>query len=475
MHGSRIRPHRLPLTTLVGLALAVIGGVGATGAAAQLPGHDCVQTLRRARLAPDPAATLAQLRTALELPTCELPALVELDRLAALGQLPEAEEPAIRGRITALLADPAVELPRGLLLGFNRMRVTAEEDAALLAAIEQRLARAREQGQQIEGPAWVSMFELRLAIEERQGQTEAARATVEQLRAIDSREIWEWQGLGLDQRLGRWESVAATLERWGPAARRQSFLAELYLIALAKAGRLDALMRELDAFQPAADLSVSGAGEATPFGSALPAVLVEVAWALRDAGRDEAAEQIFRRLLTIQPDNTSVRRVLVHLYADETEGARLASTEAHHLVAAEDPGELYADATNRLAAGDAAGAFERLERAAPRLGGTTLAEAAWYNLGLAAWKLERWERAAEAFGEAAKVRPDRADTHYQRGVALYHLQRWAPAAEALERTLQLDAGRYQAHYFLSACYHALGRSADASRHGNLYRQARPPG
>src|SRR5690606_32025910 len=112
-----------------------------------------------------------------------------------------------------------------------------------------------------------------------------------------------------------------------------------------------------------------------------------------------------------------------------------------------------------------------LERAAPALGGGVYAEPSWYNLGLAAYKLERWRQAADAFGRAAELNGDRAETHFQRGVALHRAGDCAAAIPALE----LAPGKHQARYYLGRCHEALGNAEAARRELELYRKAQGGG
>jgi predicted Zn-dependent protease len=91
-------------------------------------------------------------------------------------------------------------------------------------------------------------------------------------------------------------------------------------------------------------------------------------------------------------------------------------------------------------------------------------------LGAAAFKLERWEEAANALGQAIAVNAGRAESHYKRGIALFHLKRCQEAAVTLRRTLELAPETRDAHYYLAGCYARLGDTAAAARENELFNQ-----
>lgn len=123
-----------------------------------------------------------------------------------------------------------------------------------------------------------------------------------------------------------------------------------------------------------------------------------------------------------------------------------------------------------LAAGEAEAAFELL---GPVVEAMPKSEEAWFNLALAAFRLERWEEAAAAYGHVAELAPEMAEAHRQQGLALYHLDRCAPAIEALQRGLELEPQHWQTHYFLAECYQRLGDGARAQEACRTYEAMRP--
>ena len=197
-------------------------------------------------------------------------------------------------------------------------------------------------------------------------------------------------------------------------------------------------------------------------------LLTEVAWHLRDAGRDAEAERLFRRALTFAPDSPELHAVLLYLYSTEEERQAHAATLEEKWQRVTDPRALLDEGTQRLAAGDAAGALDLLRRAAQ---GYPDLEAPWYNLGIAAFKLHDWSTAEAAYRRAAELNPGRADSAFFRGVALLQLERCREAVEVLLRALELDPGRVDAHYHLAVCYQKLGDAEAAARHRRLYAEA----
>jgi tetratricopeptide (TPR) repeat protein len=201
-------------------------------------------------------------------------------------------------------------------------------------------------------------------------------------------------------------------------------------------------------------------------------LLVNIAWTMRDLGRDAEAEALFRRVLRFEPGRQDVSLALLHLYGSAEERAAAERVAVERRAAETDPLALFEEGSDLLGAGNPAAARDLLARAAPALAGSGYAEAAWYNLGSAAFKLERWEEAANAFAEASAVHPERSESHFKRGVALFHLGRWGDAVGSLRRALELQPERRDVHYFLAGSYTQLGDSAAAARHRALFEEKR---
>lgn len=447
----------------------VVVAPGAAYAGGTLPAAACVEALRAARIAGEKGDTEAERRgveAAAQLAGCELPASSELLRLLRGGVIPASEGPEIRARMAARLADPATPVPPGVLAYLGRPDRAPEELDLLATALERRLETAARAGRSLPAGEREEIDAVLFPMQERLGRGEAARATLDRLLTSDEPAPWLWPALALDLELERWPSAAGLLERMLATAGAPRELERLYLETLAHLGRHDEIEARIEKL----------AGAATEEDRDwVVTLLVGAAWEARDAGRDDAAEAMFRRALALDPERDTARRALLHLYGSAEERATHEAAIAARREAEQDPQSLFEEGSALLAAGDAATAIGLLERAAPALAGGVYAEPSWYNLGLAAYKLERWRQAADAFGRAAALNPTRVESHFQRGVALHRAGACAEAVPALERALELAPAKYQARYFLGKCHEALGDAEAARRELALYREAQGGG
>lgn len=89
---------------------------------------------------------------------------------------------------------------------------------------------------------------------------------------------------------------------------------------------------------------------------------------------------------------------------------------------------------------------------------------AWYDLGRIRFFAQQWARAAQAFAEAARLAPDRAEFLSAWGEALVIAaegQVTAPARGVFERTLKLDANEPRARFYLALAAQQAGRDEQA--------------
>lgn len=451
-------------------ALAFVAAAGgAASEAPTLPPVACVEALRAARIAGEKGDGDAERRgveAALEVAGCDLPAANELLRLLRSGAVAAESGPEIRRRLTERLADPSVPLPPGILAYLAGLEHDAGELEQLATALERRLEAASRSGRQPAPSERVEIDGTLVLLQQQLGRFEAARTTIDRLLATDDPARWRWQALALDRELERWESAERILLDMlaVPGAPRE--LEGLHLDLLARLGRHAELEARLE------KLAAAPSDEDRPW---VVAMLLGGAWEARDAGRDGAAETMFRRALALDAESEEARLALLHLYGSAEERAAHEAAIAARRQSEDDPQRLFEEGSALLAAGDAASAIALLERAAPALGGGVYAEPSWYNLGLAAYKLERWRQAADAFGRAAGLNPDRVETHFQRGVALHRAGACAEAVPALERTLEVAPAKHQARYYLGKCHEALGDLEAARRELELYRKAQNGG
>jgi len=436
------------------------------GAAPAVPPVECVELLRAARIAhleDDPAAELDSLHAAAERFPDEVAPTYSLLVYARDHGLPDEERRELEDRLEQRLADVERPLPPALL---QQVALDPETDEALIRRIEASVARRLEAH-----PDAVtdSLLSLHAELQQRVGDDAAAVATLERLWRRTGDTGTAWTLIRLDLTLERWPEALEVLESVDELERQDWVL---HMDLLARTGNLDEALAlldgHLDEIRPPtekADIPETADGLERASGVTL---LERLAWSFRDAGRDATAEALFRRALAREPGDAELEAILLHLYSSGAERREHAAQVARGWEEESDPQALLDEGTQRLATGDAEGALDLLARAAPAFPNL---EAPWFNLGMAAYRLERWPRVVEALGVATELNPQRAASFFFRGVALANLERCAEAVEELERAVALDPERTQAHYYLARCYRDLGQPEDAAREQALYETA----
>lgn len=468
------------------VALALVGSVAPAIAAAPaaLPPIACVEATRAARIAAakgDAVAARQRLEAAIDIPGCELPALSRLVTMLRDSADAAARFAALRDRLVGRLRDPATELPDGLLTQLAGARGGPADDELLLGALEARLAASPATPPP--APALVELLQTIAELQLRLGRDDASRATFGRLLELAPDDRLRWRVLMLDVDRERWESAEALLVPMLADPEAPDMLRYLHATALAHLGRLDDLLRLLDQLAPpppppaaagASPAAVPTSAEAldialhpSPIGD-FAGLLLSTAWAMRDAGREADAAALFRRALVYAPDSAEAQGALFHLYGTAEERAASAAAAESRRAQETDPQRLFEEGSDLLGAGDAKGARELLARAAPALAESGYAEPAWYNLGTANFKLERWAEAADAFAQASAVNPDRLESLWKRALALHHLERCGEAVALLRTVLERDPAKRDAHYYLSGCYAKLGDAAAAARESALF-------
>lgn len=461
-----MRDRLLHATLLLGLALccptAHAGGPDSGEEVSQeeeLPPAELILALRQARIAELEGRSddaLAALRTAAkDYPASILP-IVELLDFHRRHGLPVESSRELRNLLKQRLYDPSGRLPLGTLRYLVEDPNAAEEDLTLLlGAMLARLERTQPEPRLLAAVA---------VLQERLGRLAEARQTLGRLLEVQPSDEVLWHCLVLDRQLERWAAVAEFL-RTRVDEDKFSVLRTWYIAALAKLGDLDEIARQIDALgEHATQWWIEDQGP-------LRELLLRVAWDLRDAGNDAGAEKIFRRLLEIEPNCVEARNALLYLYSTEEERQAHESALAERWTAETDPDALAREGATTLAAGDAARAFDLLRRAAEL---SPDSEIAWFNLGLAAFRLERWDAAREAMERAGAINPSRAEACLYHGAALQNLGRCAEAVPVLEKALATDPALAPAHYYLYLCHRALGHRDETRRHLELYEKSRAP-
>ena len=82
-------------------------------------------------------------------------------------------------------------------------------------------------------------------------------------------------------------------------------------------------------------------------------------------------------------------------------------------------------------------------------------------------------RAAQATVRAKRLEPDKASIREALGIAYFRLHRWEDAEEEFRAMLELAPVDDYAHYALGRCLEKQGRSHEANGHYKLARSLRP--
>ncbi len=374
----------------------------------------------------------------------EILPLQELVALHGRHPLPEAEAAETRALLLARLRDPEAALAPGAA---RLLLEQLGEDREVLEAVHADLARRAE------GSNDAELLEVLALVEGRLGLEAEARATLGRLIAVEPSQPAISRALHLDLAAERWAEALALIEPFRGDPELGAAMRPVYLELLARTGRTEVVLAELARLREEGDALLSEHG--------VRALRKRLAWALHDAGRAAEAETLWRELLAEDPEDVEAGRVVAHLYGSEEERQALAAAiDAQQLGEEEEPFAQLERGTSYLVAGDNERAYALLSRAAPRLGHE---EAAWFNLGVASVRLERWREALEAFARAIERNESRAESHFYRARALRELGRCTEAIPHLERGLELNPRKDLSQYErLAECYEAVGDPAKAT-------------
>jgi tetratricopeptide (TPR) repeat protein len=435
---------RAPIRTGALLAVGLLAGLAPASAPDEkspLPPEGCVRKLREARIeliVGNEDNALAILWATAESYPHELAPLLVLSEFHRRGALSDEQTAKYRELLRSKLLRPDFPISHASLkLIVEDRNATREELQLTRRGVEIRLQMSPED---------VTLLDAMAALEVRLENLPAARDALQKLRALRSHDAILTRCLWLDRRLERWESaLELTRELWARHGD-DPLLRYLYLDTLSRLGLHEELLPRLE--------EVVGDGwgvrDTSPF-------LVRAGWALRDQGRDEEAERLFRAAKRSDPDHVEATAALLHLYgsADDREAGEAARVA--ELEQLGDADAWLAEGAERLAGGDARGAREFLRRA---VGTAPSSEVAWFNLGLAALAMESWAEAADAFGRATGLNPERADSWVNLGTALTEEKRFAEAVDALRSALALRKMK-RAYYYLWMCYKEMGQNDKA--------------
>lgn len=458
------------------LALLSLVPPAASGDGGGLPAEECVRMMRGARIArmhEDATAELAKLQAAFAACPDEIEPIYGLmgyyQRQPALGD----DHRKFRSLLLGRLQDPGDDLPIGVIEYLTRNPdAGGDELEAILGNVSRQVTKVAEPD-----PA---LMRIQAQLQQRLGQDEAAAGTLERLWRQTAADDVLWPLVQLYLEHERWQEAADLM---APQVAKGGHFRFSYVRVLGKLGRYEEAMKQVELLASGADGAVirSDNSEAVALqfegGYVIDVVqqpglfglLKEVAWDLRDQGQDQPAEQIFRGLLAQAPDDSEIQAIVLNLYASAEERQGHAEALADTWQSETDANALFDEGTQRLTAGDAAGAIDLLQRAAPELPDL---EPAWYNLGMAAYRLEDWATVASAFGRATELNPARAQSFFFRGIALEKLDRCGEAVTDLKRAAELDPDRALAHYYLAVCYRKQGNQSAAAAALKRYEATR---
>lgn len=409
-----------------------------------IPSGACILELRRARIEVM-AGHDAQAREILESSTggaCreEVLPLIGLVRILRDGKAPEEEIEAARSRLSRRLQDESVPLPLTFLEFLLDGRTAPDELKAISDAVGRRLART---------PDDVKLLDAHTVLLLRLDRLPEARAALARRISLRDDVDAETRMVDLDIRMKNFEDAYT---RYRTRVLTES--PDLPYVRMTVAHLAILADHPGDAVDLVTPLLSSPMWKS----QAASLVLLPAAWRYHDDGKPDEARRALLAARSAAPGLVEAQRMYLQFYASDEE--RAAAREALDAAWAkkDNPFDLLTEGAKRLAAGSAEDAFPLLEAAA---NGLPDSDVAWYNLGLAAQKLERWADAERAFARATTLKPDGVPAWASLGYARLKLERWAPAIDALETAVRLDPKHKLARLNLAYCYEKLGNDAKA--------------
>jgi tetratricopeptide (TPR) repeat protein len=359
----------------------------------------------------------------------------------------------LRARLIAVLADPSRPLPVAIVRRQILDKGASRDDLELLEkAVSAKLAEPAHEEERLS---------LLADVQRRLEDADGLSLTLERMAVLRPSHELTWERLSLAVHRQRWPEAKALLDQIGRAGNDSLLYEHIRLLVLAHLGDVEAVL--------------AAAGETTDREARerLVGALQQIGWDLWDAGRERDAETIFRKSLALSPGNVAAAQIVAQLFATPEERAARGSEAEASWSGIDDPTLLLQEGSSRLVAGDAAGAYPLLQRATAALPEEA---SAWYNLGLAAKKIERWEEAVSALQRALALRADwppalraLADAQAKSGAC--------PAAVGTaRRAAEVDAAHPDPYVTLFHCLQEMGdhAGAQAAKAEHERRSARKP-
>ncbi|MBD3868401.1 MAG: tetratricopeptide repeat protein [Acidobacteria bacterium] len=424
-----------------------------------VPPLEYVRLMRQARIAEDleqPEAALLILREALSLYPEEITVLTAMMSFHRRNNVSDEDTLKWRQMLLERLSNREKTLPPGTL-GFLARNPDAseEESTEILDALRKRTAGVDPDPMILRH---IAVLETRLEL------LEEARVTLGRLLQIDPSRALRMDCLSLDMHLEQWDGAAATMKTI-LETDDTPYYRGVYIYLLGKMGNYDEILRQTEIMESGEP------GDLKVIRGWLDRLLLRVAWDLRDAGKDAEAGELFRRILAGNPGHREARTTLLHLYSSEEEKSTRQEQLNVRWENETNYSMLLGEGVNRVAAGDYEGGYDLLERAAAR---KPREEAVWYNLGLAAMQLKRWETAERAFVNASRLNRSRMESVLYYGAALQELGRFEEAIVQLNNVQEMnpDTDIPEVHFYLYRCYRGLQNAQAAARELTLYNESR---
>lgn len=396
-------------------------------AGSQLPPEAVVLGIRKARahqLAGRDAEQVAELEKLIEQNPDNATVLLEL--LDAYSQLKNPERiERIRELLRSRLAAPQ-NLPASVLAD-----VTVDRR---LGATEVRQAAAELERRAVEAGSDPALLRSALLGYERLDDLVKRRELVVRLLAAEPALRWRYELLQIDHESGRWEDVLHSVQALREQPIDQTWVSLFEIEALDQLARYDDCAAALDRL---------------PLGRNTPEVvldqLLRLAIVMLDAGRAAAAEKLIGRLHEHKPADVRFARLKAYLFGTVEQQVALEAQLFSSVIENQSVEVLVNDAAARMVRGDPQGAILLLERA------TTLSPenvVAWYNLVVAATKIERWPLVESAASRVIELDPKHARAYMMRGQARVKSQRFDDGMQDARRALGLDAALKPAWFVL---------------------------
>ena len=450
---SHSTPSRIVLLTTLCLSL-----ICSASWAADLPDYELVLRLRQARideLADNVDAARAMLLDTSRSNPDSLVVAAALFSFSSRHPLSEEENRALLDTVIRAINDLERQIPIGTL---RYVILNAGIDPpAVRAMLPALLLRGQQDGVQKSFLDIVATAQLR--VEDLEGAAETLRRRLK----LEGNSRARTELIVVERTLENWASVERLLSENIAAGDNSPYLQMARAESLAKNGDYEALSEVVDA------LIEQGEEASVAVREGLHSLLVELAWEARDAAKDDIAEQLFRRALKLAPHDTDTQSVVLYLYSNDDERAQHHAALRDTFQEEDDAAVLYRKGSELLAANQhelAADLLERSARAEPDF------EPTWYNLGLAAYNLERWELAEEAYAAASQLNPSRLESRLYLGIAIARQDKWEQSIPLLEQILVEDPTENAAHYWLYVCHTKLGHVAESSHYLKLYEKNR---